>query len=138
MTAEPGGGGAAPQPTPAASGGPPPLTAADLPAELAAQLPDDFVLPPGFAFIQIPEVTPEDQAAGNVEHAEMLRRVYEAALDDLDTLREHAAGQVAAQEAGVAATRDAWLAAEEHAESHASEHGIELPARLADPGEGRM
>lgn len=126
-------GGAAPAPQAVGNGGPPPLTAADLPDEIAAQLPDGFVLPPGFAFVQIPEPTPEEQAAGNAEHAAMLHGVYQAAQDDLARLAEHHAGQLEAAEAGVAQTRDDWLAAEERLQAHASQHGIELPPR---PGDG--
>jgi hypothetical protein len=135
VTAESGGGGAAPAAR-VETNGARPVTAADLPEELAAQLPDGFVLPPGFAFVQIPEPTPQEKTAGAAEHADMLRGVYERAMADLEDLREHTAGQLDAQEAGVAAVRDEWLGAEERARGIADEHGIDLGDRpdAAEPG----
>lgn len=125
------GGGAAPAPRVETNGGPPP---GSVPGEIAALLPDGFTLPPGFAFVEIPEPTPEERAAGAVEHASMQYALWEAARADLDRLREHAAGQIAAQEAGAEKLRAEWEEAADRARRVAAEAGVTLPEELPRTG----
>jgi hypothetical protein len=127
-------GGAAPAPQAVGNGGPPPLTAADLPDEIAAQLPDGFTLPPGFAFVQVPEPTAEQRVDGAVEHASMQYALWEAARADLERLREHAEGQIAAQEAGADKLRAEWEEAAGRARRIATEAGVTLPEELPRTG----
>jgi hypothetical protein len=127
MTEAPGGGGAAPAPRAETNGGPPAITAADLPAEIAQLLPEGFELPPGFAFIQVPEPSPEQKVLGAAEHAAMQRGLLEAAQADLEITRQRAAGLIEAAEAGVEKLRGEAAEAEQRAERIAAEQGLELP-----------
>lgn len=131
MTEAPDAGGAAPAPRIEANGLPP---AAALPDEIAAQLPDGFVLPPGLTVIEVPEPTAEQRIDGAVEHASMQYALWEAARADLDRLREHAQAQIAAQEAGADKLRAEWEEAADRARRIAAEAGVTLPEELPRTG----
>lgn len=120
-TPEAGGAGGAPQPVPATSGPAP----AQIPEELAALLPEGFELPAGVLLIQVPERSPEEQVAGAVEHASMLRGVADAAAADLEAMRAHAEGQIAAQAEGADRCAAEADEAEARARDLAGELGVE-------------
>jgi len=106
-------GGAAPQPHIETFGDPPPPVA-----------------PEGYILVPIPRPSPQQQVDGAIEHASMLRGIADAAQADLARMREHAEGQLAAQQQGAERCAAEADAAEQWARDLAGQHGIDVPAEL--------